>query len=253
MSNHTFNETLNVQSRAECNFNDVHDSEFSLCVCLPSAAFTQDTVLFLGKNPPHTTLFILYSLHKCCLRTSWKKRPPTMFKRGKSDHFPKTKSSKFACLIELNWAEAACIVLKGSVVPQKKQKMCVSKKQRYRKQTGSGLVRYRLEVTTNTLCYSDNTHMILLAACCVLKFTSEFVRDKKKSVDILVSWCCLCLCPNNEVYILLLLQPKTWSEPWGACWDEIKHSVVTCRWWTNCSDNVLHIKINMSVDPYSHC
>ena len=47
MSNHIFNETLNVQSLAECSFNDVHDSEFSPCACLPSAASTQDTVLFL--------------------------------------------------------------------------------------------------------------------------------------------------------------------------------------------------------------
>lgn len=43
MSNHTFNETLNMQSWAECNFNDVDDSEFFWRACLPSDGLTKDT------------------------------------------------------------------------------------------------------------------------------------------------------------------------------------------------------------------
>lgn len=59
MSNQTFNETLNVQSLAECNFNDVHDSDFSLCACLPSAALTQGTVPFLGEKKIYSTLYVV--------------------------------------------------------------------------------------------------------------------------------------------------------------------------------------------------
>lgn len=70
MSNRTFNETLNVQCWAECNFNDVHDPELSAFRQWPQL---RTLCYFLeGGEKCCAVRFILYSLHKCRLGTSWK-------------------------------------------------------------------------------------------------------------------------------------------------------------------------------------
>lgn len=90
---------------------------------------------------------------------------------------------------DIRWGGGSIYCTKGSVTKEATEEhtgVHVCAHLLVKRLTASGLMRCRLEVTINTPCHLNNTHMILLAVCCVLKFTSE-----KKHVDILVSWCCL--------------------------------------------------------------